>query len=429
MKIHVHRLPRLAAFFAALAAPVALAIDSIPEWEAIVARANGGRVPVIAQQLSPDADGYARSGCQWVEAYLCLARATGDGCHMDAAKDILDHILANRDDIRFAGRAPDVPYFYAPTVYLFNEHTPAPGWRRLSGDKTRAQVSVLIDGRVCEVFLRWCELARRSFPNYEPDIARYLDRIHETIEMHQPSFREIPAIAPGGPRTATLPSGGFHHWWHDNTFLQKPLSPEPRVFSGQLPLPHSAIMARAMLAYDRLRGTTAYREKVQRVINQFLNALDPARPEKAVWKHEPLNPARDNLEDLEGASLIVPLVESARRQGGFGVTADHIRRLVATYHDCFDPETGSPVRQLDGAGRPDIKSHDLQRIRLATASHGWLHLSPCDASLLDKARRTYDLHFSQGDSSGMVMAGWSELLYWEAVRGGVAVLPDRAPSL
>jgi hypothetical protein len=428
-----HRLLRPLLLAAAVAssglAPLA-GFDDVHAWEARVAQTNRGGLPLVAQNTLPDQDSYSWAGYQWVQGYLSLAQATGDGRYMDFAKDILEHMLANRDDIRFAGRSLDAPYYYAPTHYLFHAGKPAPGWRRNYG-RGKA-VAVLTDGRICEIFLRWCELARRSFPNYEDDIARYLDRVHETIEMHQPSFREIgpvdvgPSIYTPNPARA---DGGFRHWWHNNSVAELPPSDEPKIFSGQLPINHSATMARAMLAYDRLRGTTLYQDKVRMVVNYFLNSLDPARPDKAVWEYDPVNSRRQEIEDIDHAGIIMPLVIEAYRDGGFGVTGEHIRRLIATYHGCFDPATGAVRRFIDGSDDPNIKPHDAYRVRASVAYYGWLWLSQFDPTILDKARRAYEVHFApRNDSSGFVMGGWANLIYWEMVRDGTAVIHDRAPA-
>ena len=430
------RSPRLvlSLLIAVLAPATARALGSVAEWDELMARHNpDGGVPVVTKNWMPDDDNYAWAAWFWIQGYLSLAQATGEARYMDAAKSVLDHMLANRDDIRFADKPLDRIYYYAPTYYLFHEGKPAPGWRRrYSGAKTHAQVSVLIDGRICEIFLRWCELARRSFPQYEADVARYLDRVHETIEMHQPSFREIDPAGNFGPDsiyTPERPAGGFRHWWHDNKLVDKPTSPEPRIYSGQLPLNHSATMASAMFAYDRLRGTSVYREKVQLVVNYVLNSFDPARPDRAIWQYDPVNPRRHDIEDIGHAAISLPLLQEAYRDGGFGVTAEHMRRLTNTYLGLFDEETGFPHRYIDGTEKPGETPTETYGMRSAACFYGWLWFSQFDPAVLVKARRAYEAYFGDRYSSGFNMGGWANLLYWEKVRDGTAAIPDLAPPL
>jgi hypothetical protein len=432
MKTPAHPV-RLRASVLALLMPLlvpqaARALDTISEWDAIAARHNPKGPEVVVRQWLPDADNYAWTAYYWVQGYLALAQATGEPRYMDTAKAILDHMMANRDDIRFAGQPLDTPYYSAPTYYLYNKSTPAPGWRRRSQfTGNQMQVSVLVDGRICEIFLNWCEIARKSFPQYEADVTRYLERIHETLEMHQGSFRKIPADVFVGPSiyTPALPAGGYHYWWHDKEG-NPPDNPGSRVFSGQTALNHSAVMASALLRYDRLKGTQAYREKVQLIVNYVLNAFDPKHPDKAVWEYDPVNSRRHDIEDIGHAAISLPLLQAAYLDGNFDVTKDHMLRLTNTYLTLFNEETGFPHRYIDGTDKANEPAGETYGMRSATCFYPWLWFSQFDPAVLTKARRSFEAHFGSKYSSGFSMGGWASLLYWEQVRDGKAAIVDSA---
>lgn len=419
----------LAALLLTLIAPVtAHAIDTISEWNAVDARHNPQAPEVVARKWVPDDDNYAWIAYYWVQGYLSLAQATGDARYMDTAKTILDYLLANRDDIRFGGRQLDVPYFSAPTFFLHYRGTPAPGWRRRSMfTGNQMQVSVLIDGRISEIFLMWCELARKSFPQYEEDVQRYLFRIRETLELHQGSFHEIPSDVFVGPSiyNPALPAGGFRYWWHDKEG-NPPERSTPRTYSGQTALNHSAVFASAMLRHDRLSGTNNYREKVQLIINYVLNAFDPAQPDKAVWEYDPVNSRRHDIEDIGHAAISLPLLQAAYVDGGFGVTKEHMLRLTKTYLTLFDEKTGFPHRYIDGTDKENEHPGETYGMRSATCYYPWLWFSQFDPAVLTKARRSFEAHFGGKYSSGFSMGGWANLLYWEQVRDGKAAIVDSA---
>jgi hypothetical protein len=183
----------------------AAVITTPTEWTDAVAAANtayGGPlfVPLKSTNTTPDTDQYAWAGYQWIESYVHLAQSTGSATYMDTAKQIIDHIFANRDDVRFATAPLDYQYWSAPTYYLYYNNVPAKGWRRIpAGATPHPEVTQLIDGRICEAILLWCELARRGFPQYEPAIATYLPKIKETLDMHLPSMFDIPPTQPKTP--------------------------------------------------------------------------------------------------------------------------------------------------------------------------------------------------------------------------------------
>ncbi|MFH1499100.1 MAG: hypothetical protein ABII82_14890 [Verrucomicrobiota bacterium] len=419
----------LAALLVTLAVPItARALDSVSEWAALEARHNSKGPEVVVRQWLPDADQYAWNAYGWLEGYLSLAQATGDSRYMETAKEILDYMLSKRDDIRFAGQELDTPYHSAPTEYLYNRGTPAPGWRRRSQyTGNQMQVSVLVDARISEIFLRWCEVARKAFPQYEADVTRYLDHIHETLELHQGSFREIPSDIYVGPSiyTPERPAGGYRYWWHDKEGFP-PTSPGARVWSGQTALNHSAVMASAMLRYDQLKGTQGYREKVQLIVNYVLNAFDPAHPDKAIWEYDPVNSRRHDIEDIGHAAISLPLLQAAYLDGKFGVTKDHMLRLTKTYLKLFNEETGFPHRYIDGTEKPDEKPGETYGVRSATCFYSWLWFSQFDPEVLTKARRSFEAHFGDRYSSSYSMGGWANLLYWEQVRDGKAAIVDSA---
>jgi hypothetical protein len=422
------RTPLVALLLAVIPPITTHAIDTIPGWDAMDAHHNPKGPEVVVRNWIPDADNYAWIAYFWVQGYMALAESTGDARYMDTAKQILDHMLANRDDIRFADKPLEPAYVSAPTHYLFHTGTPAPGWRRRSGfTQNGMQVSVLIDGRISEIFLRWCDLSRKAFPQYEADVTRYLARIHETLELHQDAFHQIPANYDASPSiyTPELPAGGYRYWWHDKN-QNPPDTDTPRVYSGQTPVNHSAVMASAMLYYDRLTGRNNYREKVQLIVNYFLNSLDRAHPEKAVWEYDPLNTRRHDIEDIGHAAISLPLIQNAYLDGGFGVTREHMLRLTETYLTLFDEETGFPHRYIDGTDAEKESADETYGMRSAVCYYPWLWFSQFDPAVLTKARRAFENHFGDKYSSGFSMGGWAALLYWETVRDGKAAIIDNS---
>lgn len=387
----------------------------------------GTKLPVVGEKWLPEGDNYAWQAARFVEGYLSLAKLTGERRYMDSSKEILDYMLSNRDDVRFAGKPMEAPYHYAPTTYMFHRGTPAQGWRRKSGPAMG--VSVLIDGRICEMFIQWCEVARQGFPEiYEPDITRYLARVHETIEQHQPAFFTVIKVDPVKVTYhATLPAGGFRHWWHVNE-MTLPTSEAPRTYSGQIPLNHSCTMARAMLGYDRLTGTKTYRDKVQLVVNFYLNSLDPKITDRAIWEYDPARKDRFDTEDVGHASIDLSLVEAAYRAGGYGIDDKLVERLVKTFHGFYDDTTKDVYFKIDGPVNPSVKPRKDYGDRSSIGFASWLWLAQRDPSIAAKVRATYETFFVN-DTSGFVMGGWGNLLYAEGlIAGKVKVAPAKVGS-
>ena len=415
----------------AVAWPCAVSAQSVKtpaDWDLKVGQNLKGKLPVKGEAWLPDDDNYAWQAARYIEGYLALARVTGDRKYMDDARDILDYMLSNRDDIRFANKPLDAVYSYAPTYYMFHRGTPAKGWRRKSGPVTpegpSMGVSVLIDGRICEMFIQWCELARQGFPKlYETDVTRYLDRVQETIEMHLPSFFPVGKVDPAKiTYHATLPDGGFRHWWHINAVpLPLPPSDAPRCWSGQIPLNHSATMARAMLGYGRLRGTDIYHDKVQLVVNFFLNSIDPAVKDRALWEYDPARKDRFDIEDIGHATIDLSLIEAAYRAGGYGIDDTFVKRLVKTFHGFYYEPTHDVYFNISGPTKPGDLPRKNYGERTAIGCASWLWLAEFDPTIATKVRDTYEAYFT-GASSGFVMGGWGNLLYAESVIAGKAAI-------
>lgn len=400
------------------------------DWDKRVATSLKGALPVKDEAWLPDADNYAWQAARYLEGYLALARVTGDRKYMDDAKSILDYMLSNRDDIRFADKPLDAVYYYAPTYYLFHRGTPAKGWRRKGGPdfegKPTMNVSVLIDGRICEMFIQWCELAKQGFPGvYDDDIKRYLDRVEETIEMHQPAFFPVGKVDEAKTTyNPTLEAGGFRHWWHVAS-MELPESDDPACWSGQIPLNQSCTMARAMLGFDKLKGTDRYREKVQQVVNFFLNSLDPSVEERAAWEYDPARKDRFDYEDVGHAAIDLSLIEAAYRAGGFGIDDKMVQRLVKTFHGFYYEPTSDVFWKITGPKSPDELPRKDYNERTAIGFAPWLWLAEFDPTIAAKVRATYEAYFANSNS-GFTMGGWGNLLYAESVIAGNAaiVLPN-----
>ncbi len=402
-------------------------IHSPADWDAkIVQRYGADKLPVKGERWLPDADNYAWQAARFIEGYLSLARLTGDRKYMDDAREILDYMLSNRDDIRFAGQTVEEIYHYAPTYYMFHRGTPAKGWRRKTGPGM--QVSVLIDGRICEMFVQWCELARQGFPGvYDADVSRYLDRVGETIDMHLPSFHPITFVDVAKTRyRAELPAGGFRHWWHVPD-LDLPKSEAPRTWSGQIPLNHSCTMARAMLGYDRLRGTQMYRDQVRMIVNLFLNSQDASETERAIWEYDPVRPDRFDIEDVGHASIDLSLVKAAYEDGGYGIDEAFVKRLTKTFHGFYQDETNDVYFHISGPKDAADQPRKHYGDRTAIGFEPWLWLARFDPTIATKVRATYERYFAK-DTSGFAMGGWANLLYAEALIEGKAAIVDGKPG-
>lgn len=381
-------------------------------------------VPVKSQNYLPDQDHYAWTGFMWLEGYVAMAQCTGDAKYMATAKEIIDYEISKRDDIRFASTTMTPAYWSAPTYYLYhyNPPTPAKGWRRLSNGY--GNVGPLVDGRICESIILWCELARRGFPQYEPAIAGYLPLIKESLDMHLPSFKEITAaqnpVPAGHVFSYTLPVSAFKYWRDLGGGV--PASEEAKTWSGVTPVNHNATFARAMLGYDSLTGTATYRAHVQSVVNFYLNSLDASRPSMAVWMYSPLDGNGGNLgkwEDVNHATVTLSLIEEAYRIGGYGITGAHVTRLVQTFHTFYNTGAKDVDNFIDGSGT--AQGSGPQTASIATKS--WLWLSQFDPTIATKVRATYNQYYT-ANTSPQVMSGWANLLYWDSLIAGTAAFDD-----
>lgn len=428
--------PRFHRIYFLLLLALATALSAQPvkipaDWDLKISQRYKDKLPIKGEDALPDDDNYAWQAASYIEGYLALARVTGDRRYMDDSREILDYMLSNRDDIRFANKPLGALYYYAPTYYLFHRGTPAKGWRRKAGPVTpegpAMEVTVLIDGRICEMFIRWCELARQGFPGvYEADITRYLDRVHETIEIHMPSFVGVTKVDPVKTTYhATLPAGGFRGWWHDKN-MTLPASEAPHFYSTQVPLNQSVTMARAMLGYGRLRGTDVYRDKVQLVINFFLNSIDPAVKDRALWEYDPNRKDRFDIEDVGHAAVDLSLIEAAYRMGGYdGIDDTLVKRLVKTFHGFYYEPTKDVYFNISGPKNPGDLPRKNYSERTAIGHASWMWLAEFDPTIATKVRATYETYFTN-DLSGGPMAGWGNLLYFESVlaRKAAIVLPN-----
>ncbi|MFH1496513.1 MAG: hypothetical protein ABII82_01690 [Verrucomicrobiota bacterium] len=395
-------------------------IDSPADWNTKFASYYGGSfVPIKTPNQTPDSDGYAWGGYYWIEAYVSLAQTTGSSTYMDKAKQIIDHMVSMRDDVRFASTPLTPEYWSGPSYYLYHDGTPAPGWRRLEGGKY--EINPLIDGRICEIILRWCELARRGFPQYESAIAGYLPFVKQTLDLHLPALKDIPNTTPIPTDAAynhTLPAKAFKYWRSEK---DGPLaSDQPITWSGYMAVNHVCTYARALMAYNHLSGTTTYRDEVQSMLNYFINSLDTSRPTIAVWKYSPLNDAR--WDDVDHATVSLALVEEAYRVGGYGIDGTHVARLVQTFHTFYRDADKDVTFRIDGTG----SAQGGQAATAATGVKSWLWLSQFDPTILAKVRATYE-KFYQNTNWPQVMAGWANLVYWESlVNTGTAAFDDES---
>jgi|GEM_PF-2106038 hypothetical protein len=384
-------------------------------------------VPLKTPGDVPDNDHYAWEGYQWISAYIALAQSTGSSTYMDKAKEIIDYMLSQRDDVRFASTPLSPEYWSAPTYYLYHNGTPAPGWRRLINGNSH--VSQLIDGRICEAIILWCELARRGFPQYETDIAGYLPKVKQSLDIHQPSFKDIPpgwSVPEENFYNPALPAASFNYW-RDERNGGPPDPDQPFVWSGFVPVNHACTIARAMLGYDHLTGGTEYRDKVQAIVNYYLNALDPARPGIAAWMYSPLDPNAINIgkmEDLDHAAVTLSLIIEAYRVGGYGVTSTHVARLVQSFHTFYDDASKGVHPFVDGSGTVETGTQQ----NAAIGAKPWLWLSQFDPTIAAKVRAAYNQHLSDTNighnRTPHVFSGWANLLYWESLIAGTAAFDD-----
>jgi len=432
----MHRI-LLASSLLCIAAPLTSFGNGIytpPQWTAAVAAYNGTTfVPLVSTSTTPDSDQYAWAGYQWIESYVALAQTTGSSTYMDTAKQIIDWMFANRDDVRFPGLTLTPGYYSAPSYLLYNYYTTpqqtpvaAVGWRRLNGGNY--SVGPLIDGRICEAILMWCELARHHFPQYESAISGYLPKIKETIDMELPSMFNVPTsptVPAGHFYTPTLSAKSFKYW---RDISQGIPGPTATVWSGFIPVNQTATFARAMMGYNHLTGTTLYRDQVQAVVNHYLNALDTTRPAIAAWMYSPLDAGLGSIEDVNHATITLSLIEEAYRCGGYGVTGDHIVRLCESFDTFYDAASKGTHNYVDGTG--SIITSGVQVYSLGWKS--WLWLSQFDPTIATRVRDTYNTYFASTDpaknstkiNDSQCFAGWADLIYWENHLAGTAAFDD-----
>ncbi|HEY9250618.1 MAG TPA: hypothetical protein VIO38_15870, partial [Rariglobus sp.] len=297
---------------------------------------------------------------------------------------------------------------------------PAKGWRRILGSKP--EVNPLIDGRICESIVLWCEMARRGFPQYEATITGYLATVKETLDMHLVSpagmntILATQAIPSGHIYTPTLTAKALKYWKDGSATFT---SDTAQTWSGYMAINHNCTFARAMMGYDNLKGTTGYRDRVQGVVNFYLNALDAARPTKAVWQYSPLDASLHNIEDVNHATVTLSLIEEAYRIGGYGVNGSHVARLVETFHTFYNTSTKGVSYFIDGSGNQEGRTSQTAAI----AMKSWLWLSQFDPTIATKVRDTYNLHYTSTNGT-QALAGWANLVYWDSLIAGTAAFDD-----
>lgn len=411
------------ALFLSTLAPVSrgAAITTAAQWDAAVLGYYGaGFVPLKTNGYLPDNDWFAWTGYMWIEAYIAMAQTTGDAKYMATAKEIIDYELSLRDDIRFPTPPISPAYWSAPTYYLYHTGVPAKGWRRILDGKP--EVNPLIDGRICESIVLWCEMARRGFPQYEATITGYLAMVKETLDMHLVSpagMNTIPAtqaIPAGHVYSPTLPAKALKYWKDARATFT---SDTAQTWTAYMAMNHNCTFARAMMGYDNLMGTTGYQDRVRGVVNFYLNALDPAQPTKAIWLYSPLDAALHNIEDVNHATVTLSLIEEAYRIGGYGVDASHVARLVRTFHTFYNTSTKGVSYFIDGSGAQQARTAQTGSV----AMKSWLWLSQFDPTIATKVRDTYNLHYTTTNGT-QALTGWANLVYWDSLLAGTAAFDD-----
>lgn len=387
------------AFFATLMFhfPAALhsQIKSKVDWETHFLSLNGQREPILNNNNANEAGDFAWNAHYWLRAYLSMAQTYGDTSYLAKASRLIDFMLEQRDDRRFARGELDLqkePYYYAPLDYLRDRSAAAPGWRLFAfGSEWRVQT--LDDGQITNAILRFVDLVKSDslFSPYGARADRYLQEAEETVRAHHSLFKFN--------RSAAVP-GSYYY----------PIPDGSGLYNGAVPFNHSATMGVSLLLLDKIYGgKTPYGEMARALVDYFKRHARITTKDGYDWNYLLHNPdvvsdAGISSEDFEHASIDVGFLFLAHLQG-MGMDKNDMVRLANTLTRNIYLGYGQMAWTVSGQGMDSRKKY-------WSIAVNWIDLAEFHHVILDVANEIYSMYYSQPGWSQPFL-GWAELLRWK----------------
>ncbi len=326
----------------------------------------------------------------WLRAYVSMARTFGDAKYMDQAVGLIDHMFYYTDEARVARREIDLnatPYDNAPLQFLLNPGTPAPGWRIWVGGLNEWRNQTLDDGMITQAIMRFVELVKSDpvkWSAYTNKADLYLSRCENIASQHDSVYAAY---------RFTNIDGSYYYPRPDGTGL----------YSGAVPLNHSATMAVTLILIDKVKpgGAPAFRKKAEEILGYFKNSLTLKSNNSYTWYYKPHSPGAQ--EDFNHGHIDLDFLVAAY-ENGLNISAAEMTRFANTYTKNLYKGNAEVAWTVDGLTANTSGNY-------VPAGFGWIDLTRFDPQVLEISKDVYNAH-APNPSWARDMLGWAEILRW-----------------
>ncbi len=368
-------------------------IENKSQWDVAFQSQYGTSDPMLNITNANEKGMFSWRAHYWVRAYVSMAQTYGDTKYLDKAVTLIDFMLDNRDEIRYARGELDLrsePYVSAPLYYLNHRNEAAPGWRILAfGNEWRIQT--LDDGQITHAIMRFVDLVhnKEQFSKYQEKAQKYLGIVEKIVNTHNSLF--------AFNRFDDIP-GSYYY----------PNVNGKGLYRGAVPFNHSATMGVTLLLLDRVKGgVPEYRQKAEAIVGYFKKHVRVTPNNAYDWDYNPQKQRGD--EDFNHAHIDLSLLILAHHQG-LKLSTEDMHRFANTLTKNVYLGNGKLAWSVDGTQTKRKKNY-------WPVGFDWIDLAQFDPKVLDIAQEVYKKHYSSPTWSRPFL-GWAEILRWTSILRG-----------
>ena len=365
------------------------------EWDMAFEELYGEKDPMLDIQNANEEGEFAWQAHYWIRAYVSMAQTFNDTKYLDKAVTLIDFLLYNRDDARYARGELDLqnnPYFSAPPYYLNHRNEAAPGWRIWSEVDQGWRILTVDSGQITQAIMRFVDLVYTNirFFSYQSVAEKYIQRVEETIRAHNDEFVFN--------RFDGLP-GSYYYPDPDGTGL----------YGGAIEFNQSATMGVTLLLLDKVKGgASQYRQKAEAILDYIQLYLRITSNNSYSWDYHPYNPsvlsdANISNEDFNHAHLDLDFLYLAYHRN-MDLDGEAMNRFANTLVKTIYKGNGELAWSVDGTATSSQKNY-------WPVGFGWIDLTEFNSQVLQIALEVYNKHYSD-PTWARPFLGWAEILKW-----------------
>jgi hypothetical protein len=372
-------------------------IDNQSQWDQAFASVYYDTEPMLKIADANEGGRLAWQASYWLRAYVSMAQTFGDTKYLDRTVRLIDFLLTNRDDARFARGELDLqkePYYTAPTFYLNNRDQAAPGWRHWDDYYKGWRVFLVDDAMITSAIMRFVDLVfeEDSFATYREKANEYIKKVAVTVRAHDDSFIFN--------RFENIP-GSYYYPNPDGSGL----------YSGAVEFNMNATMGVTLLLLDKVHsGFDAYRQKAGAILDYFKLHARVTGNGAYDWDYHPQSPSVGTTisgkEDFNHAHLDLGFFNLAHKRG-LALSKTEMQRFANTLRKNIYLGNGELSWSVDGKERNVNKNY-------WPVAFDWLDLAAFDAQVLAIAREVYEKHYPK-PAWARSFLGWAEILRWTKI--------------